>query len=140
MENVIKIYADGACRGNQFSENIGAYGIVLLYNNNKKYLKEAFINTTNNRMEILSIIKGLEALKKFDIPVEIYSDSAYVVNTLNEGWRRNANLDLWETLDQLLSKFKTVKLFKVKGHADNEYNNLADKLANEAMDALQQGG
>lgn len=134
---IIKIYADGACRGNQFKENIGGYGVVLLYNNNIKELKEAFKNTTNNKMEILSVIKGLEALKRFDIPIEIYSDSQYVVNTINNNWNRNANQDLWERLDALIKKCSDIKFIKVKGHADNKYNNRADLLANEAMDKVR---
>ena len=91
---IIKIYADGACRGNQFKDNVGAIGVVLLYGNKEKHIKEAFKNTTNNKMEILSVIKGLQELKRYDIPVEVYSDSSYVVSTMNLGWKRKVNLDL----------------------------------------------
>lgn len=132
--DVIKIYADGACRGNQNTTNIGGYGVVLIYKDSIKELNNAFQDTTNNRMEILSVIEGLKSLKRFDIPVEIYSDSQYVVNTINNGWRKNANLDLWAELDRLIEKFDSVKFIKVKGHSDNNYNNRADKLANIAMD------
>lgn len=132
--DVIKIYADGACRGNQNTTNIGSYGVVLIYKDSIKELNNAFQDTTNNRMEILSVIEGLKSLKRFDIPVEIYSDSQYVVNTINNGWRKNANLDLWAELDRLIEKFDSVKFIKVKGHSDNNYNNRADKLANIAMD------
>lgn len=132
--DVIKIYADGACRGNQNTTNIGGYGVVLIYKDSIKELNNAFQDTTNNRMEILSVIEGLKSLKRFDIPVEIYSDSQYVVNTINNGWRKNANLDLWDELDRLIEKFDSVKFIKVKGHSDNNYNNRADKLANIAMD------
>lgn len=133
----IKIYADGACRGNQFAENIGGYGVVLLYGEYKKELKDAFKNVTNNQMEILSVIKGLKALKQYDIPVEVYSDSQYVVNTINLNWKKNANQDLWEELYNYIGKVKDIKFIKVKGHSDNIYNNRADQLANEAMDALK---
>ena len=133
----IKIYADGACRGNQFAENIGGYGVVLLYGEHKKELKDAFKNVTNNQMEILSVIEGLKALKQYDIPVEIYSDSQYVVNTINLNWKKNANQDLWEELYNYIGKVKDIEFIKVKGHSDNEFNNRADKLANEAMDALK---
>lgn len=137
MDNdVIKIYADGACRNNQSKENIGAIGVVLLYKDKIKEIKEAYQNTTNNQMEILSAIRGLESLKVFDIPVELYSDSQYLVSTMNDNWRRNTNLELWKQLDELNSKFN-VKYIKVKGHADNQYNNRADQLANEAMDAIK---
>lgn len=132
--DVIKIYADGACRGNQNTTNIGGYGVVLIYKDSIKELNNAFQDTTNNRMEILSVIEGLKSLKRFDIPVEIYSDSQYVVNTINNGWRKNANLDLWAELGRLIEKFDSVKFIKVKGHSDNNYNNRADKLANIAMD------
>lgn len=133
----IKIYADGACRGNQFAENIGGYGVVLLYGEHRKELKDAFKNVTNNQMEILSVIEGLKALKQYDIPVEIYSDSQYVVNTVNLNWKKNANQDLWEQLYNYIGKVKDIKFIKVKGHSDNIYNNRADQLANEAMDALK---
>ena len=132
--DVIKIYADGACRGNQNTTNIGGYGVVLIYKDSIKELSNAFQDTTNNRMEILSVIEGLNSLKRFDIPVEIYSDSQYVVNTINNGWGKNANLDLWYELYRLIEKFDSVKFIKVKGHSDNNYNNRADKLANIAMD------
>lgn len=133
----IKIYADGACRGNQFAENIGGYGVVLLYGEYKKELKDAFKNVTNNQMELLSVIEGLKALKQYDIPVEVYSDSQYVVNTVNLNWKKNANQDLWEELYNYIGKVKDIKFIKVKGHSDNIYNNRADQLANEAMDALK---
>lgn len=133
----IKIYADGACRGNQFAENIGGYGVVLLYGEYKKELKDAFKNVTNNQMELLSVIEGLKALKQYDIPVEVYSDSQYVVNTVNLNWKKNANQDLWEELYNYIGKVKNIKFIKVKGHSDNIYNNRADQLANEAMDALK---
>lgn len=137
MNNTIKIYADGACRGNQFAENIGGYGVVLLYGEHKKELKDAFKNVTNNQMEILSVIEGLKALKQYDIPVEIYSDSQYVVNTVNLNWNKKANQNLWEELYNYIGKVKDIKFIKVKGHSDNIYNNRADQLANEAMDALK---
>ncbi len=133
MEKII-IYADGACRGNQFNENIGAYGIVLIYNNYIKTLNGSYKNTTNNKMELIAVIEALRALKKFDIPVEIYTDSQYVVSTINEGWNKRANIELWEQLDNLISKFKIVNFYKVKGHNGNEYNEMADKLCNDAMD------
>ena len=133
----IKKYADGACRGNQFAENIGGYRVVLLYGEHKKELKDAFKNVTNNQMEILSVIEGLKALKQYDIPVEIYSDSQYVVNTINLNWNKKANQDLWEELYNYIGKVKDIKFIKVKGHSDNVYNNRADQLANEAMDALK---
>ena len=135
MEKIM-IYADGACRGNQFNENIGAYGIVLIYNNHIKTLNGSYKNTTNNKMELIAVIEALKALKKFNIPVEIYTDSQYVVSTINEGWNKRANIELWEQLDNLILKFKNISFYKVKGHNGNKYNEMADKLCNDAMDVI----
>ena len=132
----IIIYADGACRGNQFTENIGAYGIVLLYKDHMKTLKQAFKNTTNNKMEIIAIIEALKAVKNYDLYTEVYTDSQYVVCTLNDGWKRNKNIELWNELDELISRFKCIKFIKVKGHDGDTYNELADSLCNQAMDEI----
>ena len=132
----IIIYADGACRGNQFTENIGAYGIVLLYKGQMKTLKQAFKNTTNNKMEIIAIIEALKAVKNYDLYTEVYTDSQYVVCTLNDGWKRNKNIELWNELDELISRFKCIKFIKVKGHDGDTYNELADSLCNQAMDEI----
>ena len=132
----IIIYADGACRGNQFTENIGAYGIVLLYKDHMKTLKQAFKNTTNNKMEITAIIEALKAVKNYDLYTEVYTDSQYVVCTLNDGWKRNKNIELWNELDELISRFKCIKFIKVKGHDGDTYNELADSLCNQAMDEI----
>lgn len=134
-QDIIRIYADGACRGNNLEgRHPGAWGVVLIYKDVKKELKGYFRATTNNRMEIMAAIKGLKALKRFDLPVEIYSDSQYLVSTMNDGWLKNTNKDYWRELYVELSKFGKVSFIKVKGHADNEYNNRADQLANEALD------
>ena len=134
MSNKILIYADGACRNNQAEENIGAYGVVLLYGDNKKELSGVFKNTTNNKMEILAVIEALKALKRYDLPIEIYTDSQYVVGTMTQNWRRNANHEYWFELDQLVEKCTDIKFIKVKGHADSMYNIRADLLCNMAMD------
>lgn len=130
------IYADGACRGNQFTENIGAYGIVLLYKGYMKTLKQAFKNTTNNKMEIIAIIEALKVVKNYDLYTEVYTDSQYVVCTLNDGWKRNKNIELWNELDELISRFKCIKFIKVKGHDGDTYNELADSLCNQAIDEI----
>lgn len=147
MKNVI-VYTDGACRGNGKENTIGGYGIVLMYNGAKKEIKKAVLNTTNNIMELTAVIEALSALKE-PCEVEVYSDSAYVVNAINNrwidswlknGWKTSSkepvkNRELWEKLLERL-KYHKVKFIKVKGHSDNEYNNRCDKLANEAMDEL----
>ncbi len=147
MKKII-IYTDGACRGNGKEDAIGGFGIVLEYNGVKKEIKKAFRNTTNNIMELSAVIEALSMLKE---PCEamIHSDSAYVVNAINQnwlkGWQKNGwktsakepvkNKELWEKLIKLIA-FHNVTFVKVKGHSDNEYNNRCDELANEAMDEM----
>ncbi len=136
----VTIYTDGACSGNP---GMGGYCAILIYNGIEKCISGSETETTNNRMELLAVIKGLSALKESCI-VEVYSDSQYVVGAFNEGWisawQQNGwkntskksvkNVDLWQELILLTSKH-TVSFIKVKGHADNEYNNRCDKIAVE---------
>jgi ribonuclease HI len=143
----IKLYCDGGCRGNQYTENIGGWGVYLEYKNNSKELRGGERNTTNNRMEMLSCIKGLEAIRKKDIPVEVVMDSQYVVSAFNdkwiEGWIqrgwRNAkkkpvpNQDLWLKLIRLVNGFSNIKFTKCVGHSGHFGNDKADTLANIAM-------
>jgi ribonuclease HI len=147
MKNVI-IYTDGACRGNGKENTIGAFGIVFMYNEIQKEVKQAFRNTTNNIMELSAVIQALSMLKE-PCSVKLHSDSAYVINAINQkwinNWQRNGwkssnkepvkNRELWEKLIELI-KYHKVEFIKVKGHSDNPYNNRCDKLANEAMDEL----
>lgn len=141
MKNVI-IYTDGACSGNPGE---GGYGVVLLYGSARKELSEGFLKTTNNRMELLAVIQGLEALKE-PCNVVLYSDSKYVVDAIEKGWaekwrknhwRRNknemaSNIDLWEHLLELLEKHNVIFQW-VKGHADNPENERCDFLARQAI-------
>lgn len=145
----VQIYTDGACRGNGAEGNIGGYGIVFIYNQNIKEIKQAFKGTTNNIMELTAVIQGLAMLKE-PCEVEIYSDSAYVVNAINQNWlgnwKRNGwknsqkeqvkNKELWQKL-VILMEYHMVKFVKVKGHSDNKWNNRCDELANIAMDELE---
>ncbi len=142
QKNVV-IYTDGACSGNP---GPGGYAAILIYNNVEKEISDGEPNTTNNKMEMLAVIKALEILKE-PCNVTIYSDSAYVVNSINNGWVYNwssnnwikadkskvKNIELWERLLKLLS-IHDVKFIKVKGHSDNEYNNRCDKLAVKARE------
>ncbi len=144
MEKV-SIYTDGACSGNP---GPGGWGCILIYNNNNKELSGGKRDTTNNIMEITAVIEGLKALK-FPCEVDLYSDSAYVVNCFNQGWIYNwikkgwktasndpvKNKELWEELYNL-TKIHKVSFHKVKGHADNEYNNKCDELARNAISNL----
>lgn len=139
MENFdVTIYTDGACSGNP---GAGGWGAVLIYGEHKKEISGFDPETTNNKMELTAVIKALEMLKT-PCNVELYSDSAYVVNAINENWLSNwktknwigsdkkpvKNIELWKTLDSLLEKH-SVHFNKVKGHADNEFNNRCDALA-----------
>lgn len=135
------IYTDGACSGNP---GPGGWGTILMASGAKKEMSGGEPLTTNNRMELMAVIEGLSALKR-PCDVDIYSDSAYVVNAFNQhwitnwqrnGWRNSAkaevaNVDLWKRLLELTT-VHNVNFIKVKGHADNEFNNRCDRLAVEA--------
>jgi ribonuclease HI len=131
---MIKIFTDGAAQGNP---GPGGYGVILRFNNYEKELSEGFRMTTNNRMELLAVIRGLEAIKKDGIPVTIYSDSQYVVKAVEEGWLWNwekknfkdkANVDLWKRYIPLHKKYKP-KFVWVRGHAGHIENERCDRLA-----------
>ena len=144
MEKVL-LYTDGACSGNP---GPGGWGAILMYKENKKELSGGKKDTTNNIMEITAVLEGLKALKN-DCEVEVYSDSAYVVNAFNakwiDNWKKNGwknsqkeevkNKELWQELDALVQRYK-VKFNKVKGHSTNEYNNRCDELARNAIKKL----
>jgi len=134
---MIRIYTDGAAQGNP---GPGGYGVVMKFKDAVKELSEGFRLTTNNRMELLAVIKGLEAIKKNGIPVTIYSDSQYVVNSVEKGWLWNwqkknfkdkANEDLWQRYIPLHHQFKP-KFVWVKGHAGHVENERCDQLAVQA--------
>lgn len=141
----VSIYTDGACSGNPGN---GGYASILVYNGAEKIISGFEAETTNNRMELLAVIKGLEALKG-KCEVNVYSDSQYVVDAFNEGWinswtkngfktsnnKEVKNVDLWKRLIELVSMHE-VTFIKVKGHADNEYNNRCDKLAVEEYNKI----
>ena len=141
MKKVI-IYTDGACSGNP---GPGGWGTILMYKSEKKEIYGAEKETTNNIMELTAVIEGLKLLKQ-PCEVEIYSDSAYVVNAFNQGWIYNWLKKGWKTADKKdvknkelwvelynLTKIHTVTFIKVKGHSDNEYNNRCDELARNAI-------
>ena len=134
---MIRIYTDGAAQGNP---GPGGYGVILKFNNAEKELSEGFRLTTNNRMELLAVIKGLEAIKKNGIPITIYSDSKYVVEAVEKGWLWNwqkkkfkdkANVDLWMRYIPLHQKLNP-KFVWIKGHAGHPENERCDVLAVQA--------
>lgn len=137
MEKVT-IYTDGACSGNP---GPGGWGAILMYQGNKKEISGGKSDTTNNVMELTAVIEALKMLK-YPCEVELYSDSAYVVNAFIQKWIDNwmknnwktsnkepvKNQELWKELYNL-TKVHKVKFIKVKGHSDNEFNNRCDELA-----------
>ena len=145
----IIIYCDGACAGNQLFNNMGGWGAILIYKDNTKEICGGECNTTNQRMELTACIKALKQLKRKDIPIEIYSDSAYLVNCMQQKWyarwRKNGwknikkklvdNKDLWEHLLALLEKHN-VSFHKVTGHQGVELNERADYLARKGIKDL----
>jgi len=141
----IQIYTDGACSGNP---GPGGWGAILIYGTVKKELCGGEISTTNNRMELISVISALEALRE-PCEVELFTDSQYVANAINlgwleswrkRGWKRKGgemkNPDLWLRLVPLLETHK-VRFIWVKGHAENEYNNRCDELATTEAQRLR---
>lgn len=142
----VEIYTDGACSGNP---GPGGFCAILIYNGIEKVISGSELETTNNRMELLAVIKGLEALKE-KCHVELYSDSQYVVDAFKQGWivswqangwrtsnkKEVKNSDLWSKLLEY-TNFHEVVFNKVKGHADNEYNNRCDKIAVEEYKKIQ---
>ena len=142
---LVTIYTDGACIGNP---GPGGYGVVLLYRGHRKELLGGYRKTTNNRMEIMAAIVGLEALKE-KCRVMLYSDSAYLVKAMSldwakrwraNGWKRNKkekalNPDLWERLLQLCEHHQ-VEFMWIKGHAENPENVRCDELAMQAAQQL----
>lgn len=142
MMKEIDLYTDGACSGNP---GAGGYGAILIYRGVEREISGGEPSTTNNRMEIYAVIAGLRCLKE-KCKVNIYSDSAYTVNAFNQHWIDNwmksgwkkadgkpvLNAELWQELYSLVRQHE-VRFIKVKGHADNEYNNRCDALARAAI-------
>ena len=145
----VKLYSDGAARGNP--DGPGGYGAILTYldtkgNLHEKELTAGYVKTTNNRMELMAVIAGLEALNR-PCEVEVYSDSKYVVDAFNQhwidswlkkGWKRGKNepvknVDLWQRLLKA-KKQHQVTFIWVKGHAGHDYNERCDRLATTSAD------
>ena len=132
MNQQITMYTDGASRGNP---GPGGYGVVLMSGSLKKELAKGYRRTTNNRMELMAVIAGLEAMKRSGLTITVYSDSQYVVKAVKEGWLNNwirtgfkgkKNKDLWMRYHELATSHN-IKFVWVKGHAENIYNNRCDE-------------
>ncbi len=131
---MIYIYTDGACSNNQADENFGGWAALLTYGDYSKEISGSEVNTTNNRMEMMAVIEALKAIKKTDIPIKLFSDSAYIVNCINQKWYLNwqkngwknskkeavLNQDLWQDMLFEYKKFVKIDFIKVKGHVNPE--------------------
>jgi ribonuclease HI len=135
---IIQIYTDGACSGNP---GTGGYGIVMKFNGRQKTISEGFRLTTNNRMELLAVIVALEKVTVDTYPIEIYSDSKYVIDSITKGWVNSwvtkpnfggkKNEDLWRRFLEVSKKFN-ITYHWIKGHNGHIENELCDKLAVES--------
>jgi ribonuclease HI len=141
--NQLIMYTDGASRGNP---GPGGYGTILIWKGQAKELSAGYRLTTNNRMELMAAIAGLEALKKEGLEIVIYTDSQYLVNAVTKGWLSNwimtdfkggkKNKDLWLRFQELAENYK-ISFVWVKGHANNRFNNRCDELATQAADGKE---
>ena len=142
MDNNVQLYTDGACKGNP---GIGGWGVLIETGNHSNELKGFQLDTTNNQMELMAVIKGLEAIEK-NTSLEIITDSQYVMNGMKQwiiNWKKNGwktaskkpvkNKELWQKLDGLVKDY-TIHWKWVKGHSGHPGNERADQLANEAIE------
>ena len=150
-ENILYIWCDGGVRNNQDrNNNIGGWAALLKYHNDTKEIIGNAKNVTNNQMELQSCIEALKIIKNKNIKTIVTSDSAYLVNGINNWinkWIKNnwitvdknpvKNKEIWQELFELKSKFKDIEFFHCAGHADNEGNNRVDMLVNRSMDELE---
>ncbi len=130
LQNSIVIYTDGACSGNPGPAGIG---VVLKYKENEKRISSYIGEGTNNIAELTAILEGLASVKNRSLPVRLFTDSSYSVGLLVNNWKAKKNVELVAKIKNLMTKFKDLKICKVKGHADDPLNNLADQLAVEAI-------
>lgn len=142
----VELYTDGACKGNP---GPGGWGVLLRYKGRIKELHGGEPDTTNNRMELMAAIKGLEALNRPCV-IDLYTDSKYVMTGINEwihGWKKKGwktadkkpvkNVDLWQQLDALVVKHQ-IQWHWVRGHSGHDGNEAADRLANLGVASLRQ--
>jgi len=140
QSHTLVIYTDGSSRGNP---GPGGYGVVIVWGNSQKELSAGYRLTTNNRMELMAVVVALQSLTRKTIPLTIYTDSQYIVNSIEKKWLNGwiktgfkggkKNKDLWMKYHELSKDF-TIRIKWVKGHADNTFNNRCDELATQAAD------
>ena len=131
---VITIYTDGACSGNP---GPGGIGVVLRYKGHHKEISRYIGQTTNNIAELEAIRTALLAIKNRDYPVALHSDSTYALGVLTKGWKARQNVELVEEIRRLITTFKQLRFVKVKGHSGNPDNELADRLAVQAIESAR---
>jgi ribonuclease HI len=139
----IQIFTDGSAKGNP---GPGGYGAILRFGTSEKEMSQGFRMTTNNRMELMAVIVALEALKTTQYPVDVFSDSKYVVEAITKGWvftwakngfKKKKNPDLWQRYLKLHPQFQ-ITYHWVKGHAGHPENERCDKLAVRAAESSEQ--
>ncbi|MBC2714485.1 MAG: ribonuclease HI [Desulfobacteraceae bacterium] len=129
-KNVITIYTDGASSGNPGPSGIGVF---MRYGNHKREISRYIGNSTNNIAELTAIETALLELKRTDLPIRIYTDSSYACGLLINGWKAKKNISLVNSIKKLMTKFKDLKIIKVKGHSGISGNEKADQLATAAI-------
>ena len=142
MNQPVQMYTDGAARGNP---GPGGYGVILMSGKHHKELSQGYRRTTNNRMELMAVIAGLQALKKEGMNVTVFTDSQYVAKAIQEGWLKNwiatqfkggkKNKDLWMRYLEI-SKLHKIKFTWVRGHNGNPENERCDRLAVQAANSF----
>jgi ribonuclease HI len=149
-DNFVIIYCDGACSGNQFAQNKGGWGALLIFQDHTKEIYGGEINTTNQRMELTACIKALGLLKSDKYPIQVFSDSAYLISGMTEkwyekwmvnGWRNSRkqsveNVDLWKILIEMANKY-TITYHKVEAHSGDLLNERVDNLAQRGIESIK---
>ena len=130
-EHCIRIYTDGASSGNPGPAGIG---VLMIHGENRKEISSYIGRATNNIAELMAVKVALQTLKKFDLPVRIFSDSTYVIGVLTKNWKAQANQELIMEIKSLINKFQDIAFIKVKGHAGIKENEVADFLATSGRD------
>lgn len=156
-KDTIQIWTDGGCRfdsseGGVKPDSVSGYAVLMKFNGHEKLLGEAELGRTNSYMELKAVLEGLRALRKFGYPVEIYSDSMYVVNPLNKGWYKKwswngwktasgkdvSYTEIWQEIIKFWNSIPEITIHHVPGHSGIRDNERVDDHVNELMDALEE--